>query len=165
MKTKSFILLLAGIILLGGAIAGAFFGGEAVGKRNERATLTQTAQNRIGQFGNTTRPQGGAIGGGGGMVPGGGPGLPGVGGLIGGGGFGGGTIGTVQNVQGNIVTLTAQNGSAVTVTLSANTTIEKISQGKPGDITTGSNITVGGQRNNDGSIQATTILLNQPAIH
>lgn len=162
MKTKNFIFLLVGIILLGGAIAGAFFGGEAVGKRNERAAQTQTAQNQIAQFGNPNRPQG--TPGGGGMIPGGAPGLAGAGGLIGGGGFGGGTIGTVQNVQGNTVKLTAQNGTTVTVMLSANTTIEKLSQGTPGDITTGSNITVSGLRNADGSVQAATILLNQPVV-
>jgi hypothetical protein len=170
-KTKNFVLLILGIVLIAGAIGGAFLGGEAVGNNNAKTTLAQAGQNLIGQFGangpgqfgaNATRPQGAAGGaaGGGGRVAGGAPPFAGAGGVIGGAGFGGGTIGTVQNVQGNTVTVTAQNGSAVTVMLSANTTIEKLTHGTVGDVAAGSNITVGGPRNTDGSIQAVTILLN-----
>ncbi len=164
MKTKSFILLLVGIVVVGGAVGGAFFGGEALGKKNEQASLTQTMQNRIGQFANA----GAGAGGGGTRQPGGGGGAGGqfvrINPAGGGGGlFGGGTIGTIQSVSGNMLTVTTQNGSSVQVILGSNTTIEKIGQGTIGDLAAGANVTVGGQRNADGSIQAATILLNQTA--
>jgi hypothetical protein len=161
MKTKNFIWLLVGIILLGGAIGGAFFGGQALGKNHEKTVLAQTTQSRTSQFGgNTTRTVGGggAVSGNAGAVVGGR--IPGGGAIGGIAGFGGSTIGTVQSVQGTTVTMTAQNGSSVTVNLSANTTIEKISRGTPADLAAGSNITVSGPRNPDGSIQAATVLLN-----
>lgn len=161
MKTKSFVLLIAGIVLVGGAIGGAFLGGEAVGRNSAMTTLSPALQNRSVQFGangqvqfgiNGTRQPGAA--------------LPG-GRIIGGpGGLAGGTNGgVVQAIEGNIVTVTSPNGSVIRVVLGANTTIEKLTQGITGDITAGSNITVGGPRNSDGSIQALTVLLNQTAVH
>jgi hypothetical protein len=99
------------------------------------------------------------------MVPGGAAGFAGIGGVIGGGGFGAGATGTVQTINGNTLTVTTQNGSPVSVVLSANTTIEKLTQGTAGDITIGGNVTVAGPRNADGSIQAASVLFNQPAVH
>ena len=146
-----------GIVLIAGAIGGAFLGGEAVGNNNAKTTLAQAGQNLIGQFGANGPGQFGTNGipqqGGvrpGGVIPGGaGAGFAGVG-----------AVGTVQNIAGNIVTVTTQNGSPVSVVLSSNTTIEKMTQGTAADITVGGNVTIAGPRNTDGSIQAATVLIN-----
>ena len=109
MSTKSFILLIVAIILVGGAIGGAFLGGQTVGKNNATAAAnTQTRQARTGQFGNFTGQQG--------IPPQGVPqGLPP--GVAGSAFARGGTTGTVDKVEGNVLTLNTQNGTKVSVIL------------------------------------------------
>ncbi len=154
MKTKSFILLVIGIVLIGAAISGAFIGGEAVGKSNARATANQTLQSRLNQLGQNGTGAGRQAfqqrAGQADIL------LPGAGG----GGFGGGgTIGTVEKIENNILTLSTQNGTKISVIISNNTTIEKMATVTIADIPAGSAVTVGGQRNADGSVQARNILI------
>jgi len=141
MKTKSFVILVVLIVVVGGAIAGAFLGGQAIGKSQGN----QAFQSRFGQFpsgeqraysGNFTSPGG-------------------TGGFI----ARGGTFGTVEKVEGNILTVKAPDGSTVQVVISDQTTIQKMAQGDLSDITAGSSVSVTGERKDDGSIAATTIFL------
>lgn len=143
MKTKSFVILIVVIVVVGGAIAGAFLGGQAVGKSQARGEVSQTLRAPFGEFpsgeqriysGNLTMP--------GGMVV-----------------TRGGTFGTVEKVEGNVLTVKAFDGSTTQVTISDQTTIQKMAQGDLSDIVAGSSVSVTGDREDDGSIAATTIFI------
>ena len=67
--------------------------------------------------------------------------------------------GTVEEIEGNVLTLDALDGTKVRVVVSDQTTIQKMAQGTTSDISAGSTITVTGQKNTDGSIQATSIFI------
>ena len=145
MKTKSFVILILVIILVVGAIGGAFIGGQALGKSQSRTEANQALGSRFGQ------------------LPDGWQGTPpedftspgGMGGTF----TRGGTSGTVEEIEGNVLTLDALDGTKVRVVISDNTTIQKMAQGTTSDISAGSTITVTGQKNTDGSIQATSIFI------
>jgi len=141
MKTRSFVILILLIVVVGGAIAGAFVGGQAVGK----SQANQTLRSRFEQFpsfqqrmdsGNLTMPGG-------------------MDGFI----VRGGTFGTVEKIEGNVLSVKAPDGSTVQVVISDQTTIQKIAEGDLSDITAGSSVSVTGDREDDGSIAATTIFI------
>ncbi|MGW2157293.1 hypothetical protein [Nonomuraea sp. NPDC001699] len=104
-----------------------------------------------------------------GQFPGGGYGQRGYGGQPGGGqpgggqngGFGqrvgGGTIGTVEKVDGDKLYVKTMDGSTVTVTTSDQTTVQISKPGKVADLAAGTTIVVRGQQSGDGSVTATTI--------
>lgn len=71
----------------------------------------------------------------------------------------GGTFGTVEKVEGNVLTVKAFDGSTTQVTISDQTTIQKMAQGDLSDIVAGSSVSVTGDREDDGSIAATTIFI------
>jgi hypothetical protein len=78
----------------------------------------------------------------------------------GGGGAAGGagaTIGTVQSVDGNKVTLATQNGQTVTVTLDDKTTISKTDTGATSDIANGQTLVIRGTTNADGTTSAQSV--------
>jgi hypothetical protein len=141
MKTKTFVILILLVVLVGGAIAGAFLGGQAVGKsQGNQALRSRFEQFPSGQqrvySDNSTFP--------GGM----------------GGPFArGGTFGTVEKVEGSVLTVKAPDGSTIQVVISDQTTIQKMAQGDLSDITAGSSVSVTGETRDDGSIAATTIFL------
>jgi hypothetical protein len=70
----------------------------------------------------------------------------------------GGTVGAVEKVEGNVVTLNTPQG-AVRVMVDGSTSIQKMGAGSLGDISAGESITVSGERQADGSIQATSIFI------
>lgn len=201
MKTKSFVTLLIGIIVVGGIIGGTLAGGMAIGKKQGRDQANQQLQSQISQLasrlgqrgsGQGTTPSGrtpsgnqngtpqqGTPGGSGtpqpsttpagsqsgtpqpGTTPSGGqggtpqPGTtpqggPGVGGR--------GNTGTVSKIEGNIITLTTSTG-ILSVKTSDITIVEKMIKGSLADISAGENIMVTGQRNADGSIAAANITI------
>ena len=143
MKTRSFIILVLVVVLVGGAIAGAFVGGQAMGKSQGKEEVNQSLQSRFSQFsrdrqgtysGNLTLP--------GGMD----------------GAFArGGTFGTVEKVEGNVLTVKASDGSEIQAVISDQTSIQKMAQGNLSDILVGSSVSITGDRKDDGSIAATTI--------
>jgi len=145
MKTKSFVILILVIILVVGAIGGAFIGGQALGKSQGKTEANQALESQLSQF----------SGGRQGMSPEGSTLPGGMGGIF----FRGGTSGTVAEVEGNMLTLDALDGTKVRVVISDQTTIEKMAQGTTTDISAGTTITVTGQENTDGSIQATSIFI------
>ena len=150
MKRNAFIMLLAAVVVLGGVIGGAFAGGMVIGKNQGREEADQDLQNRLAQM--TSRfGQGGTQQG----TPEPGSEQPGgMGGLLG----KGGTVGTVEKVEGNVITLNTREG-AVHVLIADDTSIQKMGEGTLSDISPGENITVSGERKEDGSIEATNIFI------
>jgi hypothetical protein len=69
------------------------------------------------------------------------------------------TLGTVEKVEGNIVTLNTRTGTTVLVDIGNSTSIQKISEGSLADISLGENIAVSGNTNADGSIEARSITI------
>lgn len=76
----------------------------------------------------------------------------------------GGTVGTVQSVNGNTITITTPNGGTVTVTLNGSTTVTKTDTGSINDVTPGENIIVRGTTNSDGSTTANQITVGNGAL-
>ena len=94
---------------------------------------------------------GGAAGGGGGAAGRFGGGFGG-----GGGGFGGGLRGTIQGIDGNTITVETSQGP-LQVTVAADISVSLFTTGGLDDLETGMNITVNGERGEDGGVQANAI--------
>ncbi len=148
---KRFIVLIIAAVLVGGAIGGAFIGGVAIGKDQGKEEATQELQSRVGQFagrfsqdttGSTDQPSS--------FTP-----PAGTGTFIG----RGGTIGTIEKIEGDTITVKTINGSSVKVVTSSSTTFQKMVSGTISDLKTGDAITVSGETRDDGSVQASTVLL------
>ncbi|MFH1560918.1 MAG: hypothetical protein ABID84_05905 [Chloroflexota bacterium] len=171
MNTKSFVSLMIAVLMLGGSLGGAFVGGIALGKSQaEKAPSSsaplssdsssqqpdQTSQEQLdeirqwiqsGQLDTETRDQlrqqlQGQFG------QGGIPGLPNRGGLT----------GTIEKVEGNTVTVNTPQGP-LRATIGADTTIQMSVEGTVEDLATGTQVTVVGQPGEDGTVQATSIVL------
>jgi hypothetical protein len=69
----------------------------------------------------------------------------------------GGTMGSVASVEGNVVTITKQDGSSVRVQIAESTLIEKNMTVTLADLTVGEQVIVSGTANEDGSITARSI--------
>lgn len=159
MKRKTFITLLVTVVVLGSIIGGVFAGGVAIGKdqgKDEgREEALQELQSQMSQltsrFGLRDIQQEGTHPETPGTVS---PFPGGFGGLMG----SGGTMGAVEKVEGNVVTLTTRDGP-ISVLVGNSTTIQKMEEGDLDDISTGKNITVSGEQNEDGSINATDIFI------
>ena len=175
MSTKGFMALIAGALLFGGSIGGAFFGGLALGKSDEaeavEAAPTQSAatgqlslaqlQEQLGsgqltqedlaqlrqQFGGQTR-QGGT-----GSFRGG----------FGGGGFAGGfagagLTGAIESIQDGTLTVNTAQGP-LQASIGPDTVIRTLAEISPDDLTTGMQVTITGERGEDGIIRAVSITL------
>lgn len=148
MKPKSFISLLIVAVILGSAIGGALAGGVAIGKSQGKQEARQTLLGQISQSTSTTG-QGNTSRQGNFQFPGNNTGIPsGI----------GATIGTVEKIEGNVITLNTNTGT-VLVNIGNSTSIEKMSKGSLADIALGANITVSGNKNADGSIEARSITI------
>jgi hypothetical protein len=145
MRKKSFIILLVAVVVLGGVIGGVFAGGVAIGKGQGREEASQEMQDQFSQFSSRF-----------------GTGEPGqtpsdsriTGGFLG----GQGTAGTVEKIEGNVITLDTING-VVSILIDDDTFIQKMDEGGLDDISTGERITVTGEAGDDGSIEATDIFV------
>jgi hypothetical protein len=174
-NTRSFLLLLVAVLVLGGGLGGAFVGGIAVGKSQEsdtdsavlsapvaaaadqqaQALPDQQTRDQLRQ-----RLQGGDVSdeelaelrqqfqGSGGFGAGAGP--------FGGGGGRGGLIGTVEEISDGILTIDTPQGP-LRATISADTTIQVFAEGTAEDIETGTQVTVVGVRGEDGTVVASSI--------
>jgi hypothetical protein len=140
------ILIIAGAILLAGAIAaGSFYGGVAY----QTNKVSQTQANFLSQRG---QPNTGQMPAGGQNFPGGStssgqnPGFPG----------GGGTVGQVKTIEGNVMTIsTAQ--TVTTVNLTDTTQVEKTVTGAISDLQPGMQVMVTGQKDSNGNITANRV--------
>lgn len=143
MKPKSFVTLLVAAVILGSVIGGALAGGIAIGKGQSQGSQTNkytssllSGLGNISGLGNFQFPGNNT-------------------------GFNPGsrvTTGTVEKVEGNVATLDTSTGT-VLVNIGNSTSIEKIAEGSLGDISIGANITVSGNKNADGSIDARSITI------
>ncbi|MFI9591980.1 hypothetical protein [Nonomuraea sp. NPDC052265] len=132
------VLLVAGVLI--GIQAGKLFGtssGAPAAAQLQRPN-GQFSGGGYGQRGNGGQPGGGQNGGLGQRV-------------------GGGTVGTVEKVDGDKVYLKTMDGSTVTVTTSDQTTVQISKPGKVADLAAGTTVVVRGQQSGDGSVTATTI--------
>jgi len=148
MKPKSFVTLLIVAVILGSAIGGALAGGVAIGKSQGKSEARQTLVSQIGQSSSTTG-LGNTTGQGNFQFPGNNTGI-----------FSGsrGTVGTVEKVEGSLVTLNTSTGTVI-INIGNSTTIQKMAEGSLADISPGESVTVSGNRNADGSIQARSITI------
>ena len=169
MSSKAFIVLMMAILALGGSIGGAFAGGVAVGKgQNEEAPANSVPQSPSGQTQTPFDPsqlsqeqlqqireqflgQGDTGGGEGGF---------GDGGFRGRGGFGGGSglIGTIETIEGSTVTIDTPQGPLEAI-IDAATVIQRFAEGTAQDLQAGIRVTVTGERAEDGTVQARSILI------
>lgn len=133
--------LVAALVLVAGVL---------IGIQTQKALGGATAAG-TGQLG------GGRMGYGG--QPGGGPGLQGQppGGVMRGPGQGGATIGTVEKVERDKVTLKTMDGSTVVVKTTGETTVQVTKQGALSDLKTGSTVVVQGEKGDNGEVAATSI--------
>ena len=164
MSTKAFVLLVVAILVLGGGLGGAFAGGVAVGKGQNEGTPTnslpqpssdqtqtpfdpsQLSQEQLQQIREQFLGQGGAGGGEGGF------------GGRGGFGGGGGLIGTIETIEGDTVVVDTPQGPLQAV-VGADTVIQKFVEGTSEDLQAGIRVTVTGDRAEDGTVQARSILI------
>jgi len=172
MNTKAFMLLLVGVLVLGGSIGGAFAGGIALGK-SQGETQAQTtlptqsgsqpssqqqfdelrqqmqsgqlSPEQLDQFRQEMQDQ---LGQGADRM-----GFAGRGGLI----------GTIENIEGSTLTVNTAQGP-LHATIGADTIIQMFSEGALADLETGIQVTVTGQRAEDGTVEATSILITPEGV-
>ncbi|MBE1593101.1 hypothetical protein ACFPOI_20805 [Nonomuraea angiospora] len=144
--SKLTLALAAGVVL----VAGILIGIQAANLFGSPAASAAGAQQRPG--GGYGQQQGGS-----GQQRGGFGQPPGYGGGQRMGGGGGGTIGTVEKVEGGKVYVKTMDGSTVTVTTDDRTTVQISKPGKVSDLRTGTSVVVRGQQGGDGSVTATSI--------
>lgn len=114
----------------------AFVGGVFV-QKSFGSTQTPTRQNAAGRQFNGTPPSGAQ------QRP--------------NGGFGRGTVGTIDHVDGTTVYVKTQNGQIVKVSTSDTTKVEITSEGKLSDLKAGQQVVVQGQPGQDGTVTGQTI--------
>ena len=171
MNAKPFMLLLAAIMVLGGGLGGAFAGGIALGKSQgeESAQSTLPAQSpsspnqspsgqispeQLEQF--RQRIQSGEFN-------------PQDLDQFGQGQFGqrfagrAGLTGTVETIEGNTVTINTSQGP-LQATIGGETTIQMFTEGGLEDLTMGLQVTVVGQRGEDGTVAARSILITPEGL-
>jgi Domain of unknown function (DUF5666) len=142
------VLIIIGAIVLAIVIAGGSFYGGMAYQRNQEAAV------RASFFASRGIENGGQFQGGQGQGANGTNGGQRQGGF----GFGGGTSGQVKSLDGNVLMLsTPQN--VTTVNLTSSTRIEKFGPGATTDIQPGQRVTVSGQRDSNGNITATQIMI------
>ncbi len=129
---RTILVIVVVVVLVGVVGVGAFYAGSNYGFAQAQNIRTEFFQGRQGQGGpsaqgtpsaNGTRGTG-AQGGQGGQLA------------------GRGVNGTVKSVQGNTMVITERNGSTVTVTINAQTAIQKLSTGTTSDLQPGMNVVV-----------------------
>ena len=148
---KRFVILIIAAVLVGGAIGGAFIGGVAIGKDQGKEEATQDLQSRVGQFaGRFNQDTTGSTDQSSGFTP-----PAGTGTFIG----RGGTIGTIEKIEGDTITVKTMNGSSIKVVTSSSTTFQKMVSGTLSDLRTGDTVTVSGETNDDGTVQATNVFM------
>lgn len=159
MGTKAFLVLITIAVVLGASLGGAFAAGVAVGRSqdndqpaNETSTnipaftppgaqgdLQEITPQQLEQF----RQQ---IGEGGGFP------------------FGGGELGAraltgdIESIDGNVITVNTPQGP-LQATLSEDTGIQVFSEGAPQDLEIGQQVIIRGERNDEGIMEATDVLV------
>ena len=174
---KGFVILLAGMLVFGLALGGAFVAGTIVGGDGDEETAATTPSipapttgGQAGGGGSALRQQlaaqiqageltpqdiarlrqqfaGGAAGGG----------------AVGGGAAGGGFLagravqGTIEGIEGDVITLNTFQG-AIRVTIPSDATIQVTKTGVIADLANGMTVAVTGERSEDGSLTAENVI-------
>lgn len=179
MNTKSFVTLVVAVLVLGGGLGGAFVGGIALGKNQEDGVALNSASTQLpsgtdqqasgqltqeqldqfrqqiqsGEFDPEARDQfrrqfQDRFGQGG------------TGDL----GFGGGALtGTVESIEGDTITINTAQGP-LQATISTDTSIQIITDGTLGDLENGIQVTVRGERGEDGTVEATSLTVTPEGL-
>ncbi len=171
MGNKAFLVLIAIAILLGASLGGAFAAGVAVGRSQDNDQPANETSTDIPAFTPPSAPA---------FAP---PGAQGdlqeitpqqleqfrqqIGQQFGEGGgfpFGGGELGAraltgdIESIDGNVITVNTPQGP-LQATLSEDTGIQVFSQGTPQDLEIGQQVIIGGERNEEGVMEATDVLV------
>jgi len=180
MNTKSFVTLVIAILVLGGSLGGAFVSGIALGKNQEDDVTLNSASTQLpsgtdqqasgqltqeqldqfrqqiqsgefdpenrDQFRRQFQDQFGQ----------GGPGDLGFGGA-------GGLTGTIEGIEGDTITINTAQGP-LQATISTDTTIQIFAEGTLTDLENGDQVTVRGQRREDGTVEATSITVTPEGL-
>ena len=171
MGNKAFLVLIAIAILLGASLGGAFAAGVAVGRSQDNSQAANGTSTDIPAFTPPSAPA---------FAP---PGAQGglqeitpqqleqfrqqIGQQFGEGGgfpFGGGGLasraltGDIESIDGNVITVNTPQGP-LQATLSEDTGIQVFSQGTPQDLEIGQQVIIGGERNEEGVMEATDVLV------
>ena len=180
MNTKSFLTLVIAVLVLGGSLGGAFVGGIALGKNQEDDVTLNSASTQLpsgtdqqasgqltqgqldqfrqqiqsGEFDPENRDQlrrqfQDQFGQGG-------PGGLGFGGA-------GGLTGTIEGIEGDTITINTAQGPLL-ATISTDTTIQIFVEGTLTDLENGTQVTVRGQRREDGTVEATSITVTPEGL-
>ncbi len=161
MDNKRFIYLLAAALIFGGVVAGAFVGGIAVGNSNSDQILqsvaplqtqSQSGQQLPGQFAPGTGDQG-QFGQGSGTTGFGSGGFAGCGGLV----------GIIEKIEGNTITINTSQGP-LNATMSDDTVIQEMVSLTSEDLQNGLRVTVIGQRGEDGTVSARSIVITPEGV-
>ena len=155
MNTKTFMVLLVSIMVLSGSVGVAFAGGVAVGKGQEEADTSSSpqlptnqsqplpgelTQEQLDQLRQRFQGQRGSDGDGSGF------------------GGRGGLTGTIDQIQGNTITLNTSQGPLQAL-VRDDTTIQIFTEGSVADLESGLRVTVVGQIGEDGTVAATSIVV------
>lgn len=153
MNNKPFVVALMSAVVVGGVLGGVFAGGVVYGKglapaAPKTSTLTPTLGTNAQA--SPTAPAGGSQGAGLGVRLGGSTGAQGSGGIA----------GTIEKIEGDVVTITTAQGT-VQAKLDATTTYQKVltSTGALADVQPGTRVQVVGQRAEDGTVTARMVIV------
>jgi len=137
---KKVLVVVLGIVVLAAVVGGAFYGGIKVGEARAADARAQLFQQRFGagQRGAQVPPAHG--------TPQPGQGL----------GLGGGIMGTIKAIEGDVVVVETAEGDTQVQTFDT-TLIEKYMSVGVGDLEEGERVVVSGPKNEDGSIRARSI--------
>ena len=133
-------MVVIGVVVIAAVAGGAFWAGTRVGENRALQDPTRFFQQRI-------RGQGGQFPVASGTPP------AGVRGNL---GVGGGTVGTIETIEGDTVVLSTETGT-IRVQTTDTTLIEKSMTVQVGDLEVGEQVVVSGSRNDDGSVTARSI--------
>lgn len=137
----NFLGLLILVIIVGGAVGGAYGAGIVVGKGGAPASATVQAPVATGDTSAQGANARGAIGGG----------------AILGGTGGASLAGTVEKLEGSTLTISAQSGGSTQVTVNDNTTIRKTADSGREELKQGVRVVVVGQPGSGGNVVASSI--------
>ena len=174
---KGFVILLAGMLVFGLALGGAFVAGTIVGGGNDETTATTspsipapTTGGQAGGGGQSLRQQLAAQAQSGNLTPeqiaqlrqqfaGGAAGAGAGGGGAAGGGFlaGRAVQGTIEGIEGDVITLNTFQGT-IQVTVPSEAAIQVTKTGVIGDLSNGMTVAVTGERSEDGTFTAENVI-------
>lgn len=135
---KKILWIIGGILILAIASGASFEGGMAYQRNQVNSIRSQFLRSRGIDTANGSSGSANRSGG------------------FGGSGFGGGATGQIKSIQGNTIELSTPT-NVTTVTLTTSTQIEKSISAKTGDLQTGEQLIVRGQRDSNGNITADNI--------